>query len=206
MATMTPSRSRVFSLPNQLTASRFVLALVLFWLIAVERWGWCLAVFAVAAFTDWLDGYLARRQNLTSTLGRLLDPLVDKVLMGGTYICLLPMGAREGWLAPWMVTVVVARELVITGLRSYVEQQGVKFGADWLGKLKMVLQCGAVFAVFTWLVLKQTETPPWSDPLAGWCAHIRDGFIWAMVTATLLSGVQYLVKAATALNVDTWRS
>ena len=105
-----------------------------------------------------------------------------------------------------MVTVVVARELVITGLRSYVEQQGVKFGADWLGKLKMVLQCGAVFAVFTWLVLKHTDTPPWSDPLAGWCAHIRDGFIWAMVVTTLLSGVQYLFKAATALSPDTWRS
>jgi CDP-diacylglycerol--glycerol-3-phosphate 3-phosphatidyltransferase len=206
MATMTPSRSRVFSLPNQLTASRFVLALVLFWLIAEEHWAWCLAVFAVAAFTDWLDGYLARRQNLTSTLGRLLDPLVDKVLMAGTFIYLLAARENDGWLAPWMVTVVVARELVITGLRSYVEQQGVKFGADWLGKLKMVLQCGAVFAVFTWLVLKHTDTPPWSDPLAGWCAHIRDGFIWAMVVTTLLSGVQYLFKAATALSPDTWRS
>jgi CDP-diacylglycerol--glycerol-3-phosphate 3-phosphatidyltransferase len=206
MATMTPSRSRVFSLPNQLTAGRFVLALVLFGLIGGEYWVCCLVVFAVAAFTDWLDGYLARRQNLTSTLGRLLDPLVDKVLMGGTYICLLPKGYAEGWLFPWMVTVVVARELVITGLRSYVEQQGVKFGADWLGKLKMVLQCGAVFAIFTWLVLLETNTKPWSDPLAGWCAHIRDGFIWAMVIVTLLSGVQYVFKAATALNADTWRS
>src|SRR5437660_3562905 len=149
MATMTPRRPPpVFSLPNQLTAARFVLAVVLFGLIAVQAWGWCLAVFAVAAFTDWLDGYLARTQNLTSTLGRILDPLVDKVLMCGTYIALLPQGCQEGWLMPWMVIVVVARELLITGLRSYLETLGAHFGADWLGKFKMGLQCAAVFAIF----------------------------------------------------------
>jgi CDP-diacylglycerol---glycerol-3-phosphate 3-phosphatidyltransferase len=202
MATVTPSRrQQVFNLPNQLTAARFVLAVVLFGLIAWESWLWCLVVFAVAAFTDWLDGYLARRQGLTSTLGRILDPLVDKVLMCGTYICLLPLGSKEGegWLLPWMVTVVVARELVITGLRSYVEQFGTKFGADWLGKLKMGLQCAAVFAIFTALLLQQAA---WSEVLARWCAHLRDGLIWAMIVATLLSGVQYLWKAATLLNAE----
>src|SRR6516225_6671680 len=153
MATLLPStrpapRPPVFNLPNQLTASRFVLALVLFVLIRYESWGWCLGVFAVAAFTDWLDGFLARRQNLTSTLGRNLDPLVDKVLMCGTYVFLLPIGEREGWLLPWMVTVVVARELVITSLRSYLETMGARFGADWLGKVKMGLQCSAIIAIF----------------------------------------------------------
>jgi CDP-diacylglycerol--glycerol-3-phosphate 3-phosphatidyltransferase len=200
MATLTPSRPpQVFNLPNQLTAARFVLAIVLFALIALESWLWCLIVFALAAFTDWLDGYLARRQGLTSTLGRLLDPLVDKVLMCGTYVFLLPLGNREGWLLPWMVTVVVARELVITGLRSWVEQFGAKFGADWLGKLKMGLQCAAVFAVFTALLLQQAA---WSATLTRWCAHLRDGLIYAMLAATLLSGVQYLWKAATLLNSD----
>jgi CDP-diacylglycerol--glycerol-3-phosphate 3-phosphatidyltransferase len=199
MATVTPSRrQQVFNLPNQLTAARFVLAIVLFELIYLERWEWCLVVFAVAALTDWLDGYLARRQGLTSTLGRMLDPLVDKVLMCGTYVFLLPLGYQQGWLLPWMVTVVVARELVITGLRSYVEQYGAKFGADWLGKLKMGLQCAAVFAIFTTPLL-----PPWSQALAVWCAHLRDGLIYAMIAATLLSGGQYLWKAATLLNTDT---
>ncbi len=202
MATVTPSRrQQVFNLPNQLTASRFVLALVLFALIAERLWLWCLVVFAAAAVTDWLDGYLARRQGLTSTLGRILDPLVDKVLMCGTYVFLLPLGNSEGWLLPWMVTVVVARELVITGLRSYVEQFGAKFGADWLGKLKMGLQCAAVFAVFTTLLLQQQEA--WAETLARWCAHLRDGLIYAMIVATLLSGLQYLGKAATLLNSET---
>ena len=117
-----------------------------------------------------------------------------KIIVGAP---MLPLGSAAGWLLPWMVTVVVARELVITGLRSYVEQYGTKFGADWLGKLKMGLQCAAVFAIFITPLL-----PPWSETLAAWCAHLRDGLIYAMLVATLLSGGQYLWKAATLLNTD----
>src|SRR5438876_6613740 len=161
MATLTPTRPPVFNLPNQLTATRLVLALVLFALIAWESWVGCILVFAVAALTDWLDGYLARKQGLTSTLGRNLDPLVDKVLICGAYIFLLPFGLKDGWLLPWMVTVVVARELIITGLRSFMENLGAKFGADWLGKIKMVLQCAALFAIFV-----AQKAPEWSDEAA----------------------------------------
>src|SRR5262245_54756633 len=117
MATMSPTRSPVYNLANQLTAARLVLAGVLFVLIGLEVWLWCLLVFAAAAVTDWLDGYVARKQGLISPLGRNFDPLVDKVLVCGAYIFLLPQGAKDGWLLPWMVTVVVARELIITGLR-----------------------------------------------------------------------------------------
>jgi CDP-diacylglycerol--glycerol-3-phosphate 3-phosphatidyltransferase len=200
MATMTPSRHPlVLNLPNQLTAGRFVLALVLFGLIAMQTWGWCLMVFAVAAFTDWLDGYLARSQNLTSTLGRILDPLVDKVLMCGTYIALLPQGSQEGWLMPWMVIVVVARELLITGLRSYLETLGAHFGADWLGKFKMGLQCAAVFAIFgTPLIRDWFGSLP---PLCQGVGYVRTGLIYAMVLITLLSGLQYLWKAATLFRI-----
>jgi CDP-diacylglycerol--glycerol-3-phosphate 3-phosphatidyltransferase len=192
MATLSPTkRPPIFNLPNQLTAARFVLALVLFGLIAVERWGWCLAVFVVAAFTDWLDGYLARKQGLTSTLGRNLDPLVDKVLTCGAYVFLLPLGAREGWLLPWMVTVVVARELVITSLRSYLETMGARFGADWLGKVKMGLQCAAIIAIFV-----AAMGPEWWTWLPGFLAFVRDVLIYAMLVFTTLSGLQYLWKAA----------
>jgi CDP-diacylglycerol--glycerol-3-phosphate 3-phosphatidyltransferase len=195
MATVTPSRrSPVFSLPNQLTFARAGLAVVLFALIAHERWGWCLAVFAVAAFTDWLDGYLARAHNLGTALGRVLDPLVDKVLMCGTYVSLLPLGYKGGWLVPWMITVVVARELIITGLRGYLESAGAVFGADWLGKIKMGLQCAAVIAVFVALL-----TPP-PSPAAAFFGWVRDGLIWAMLAATILSGLQYLWRAAVLLR------
>jgi CDP-diacylglycerol--glycerol-3-phosphate 3-phosphatidyltransferase len=196
MATMTPpQRPRIWNLPNQLTASRFVLALVLFGLIAAERWLWCLIVFIVAAFTDWLDGYLARKQNLMSTLGRILDPLVDKVLMCGVYICLLPFGVEGEWLQPWMVTVVVARELVITGLRSWMEGHGARFGADWLGKFKMGLQCAAAIAVFVAFL-----APEFMAPASAFFEGVRNILIGAMTVVTLLSGLQYVWKAAMLLN------
>lgn len=199
MATLTPSRPPVFNLPNQLTAARLGLAIVLFVLIANEsipgNWLWCLLVFALAALTDWLDGYLARRQGLTSTLGRNLDPLVDKVLTCGAYIFLLPV--TESGLVPWMVTVVVARELIITGLRSFLEQQGAVFGADWLGKLKMGLQCAALFAIFVYLEVHDADL---ADLVRTGLIIVRDGLIYAMLAATALSGAQYLWRAALLLK------
>ena len=198
--TPTPTRPAVLNLPNALTASRFVLALVLFILIERKLWLACLGVFVLAAFTDWLDGYLARKQGLVSTLGRNLDPLVDKVLVCGAYIFLLPGGEREGWLQSWMVTVVVARELVITGLRSFMESHGAtKFGADWLGKVKMVLQCAALIAIFVTLeaTARLSETPAWME----WT---RDACIWAMLASTLLSGLQYLWRAGALLRSDSY--
>ena len=149
MATMTPPRqpATVFNLPNQLTTSRLVLAVVLFGLIHLESWAWCLVVFALAALTDWLDGYLARLQGLTSSLGRILDPLVDKVLMCGAFIFLLPVGSRDGWLSPWMVVLIVSREFLITGLRSYLESLGVRFGADRLARLKFCMKSRSPCAI-----------------------------------------------------------
>jgi CDP-diacylglycerol---glycerol-3-phosphate 3-phosphatidyltransferase len=193
---MTKRRPSAFNLPNQLTASRFVLGLVLFVLIHLGLWIACIVVFALAAVTDWLDGYLARKQGLVSTLGRNLDPLVDKVVVCGSYIFLLPVDGSG--LTAWMVTVVVARELIITGLRGFMENRGATFGADWLGKAKMVLQCAALFAIF--VVLQAGE---WQvERLAIWNL-IRDGLIWMMLIATALSGLQYLVRAANILKMDS---
>ena len=191
MATMTPPRqpATVFNLPNQLTTSRLVLAVVLFGLIHLESWAWCLVVFALAALTDWLDGYFARLHGLTSSLGRILDPLVDKVLMCGAFIFLLPVGSLGGWLTPWMVVLVVSREFLITGLRSYLESLGVRFGADRLGKVKMTLQCAAVIAIFLCL-----HTP------TDWLGWVRDGLIYAMLAVTLVSGVQYIARGVMILR------
>jgi CDP-diacylglycerol--glycerol-3-phosphate 3-phosphatidyltransferase len=193
MATSTPPKlAAIFSLPNQLTTSRLVLSVVLFVLIAVESWVWCLVVFFLAALTDWLDGYLARLQGQTSALGRVLDPLVDKVLICGAFIFLLPHGIgpqdEPAWLTPWMVTVVVAREFLITGLRGWLESVGVRFGADWLGKIKMTLQCAALVAIFVALY-----TP---GPTLG---LIRLVLVYAMLAATILSGLQYVLRGTLIL-------
>jgi CDP-diacylglycerol--glycerol-3-phosphate 3-phosphatidyltransferase len=194
MATATREPS-VFNLPNQLTMSRLVLGVVLFGLIEWGRalgdgaagvWVACILVFAVAAVTDWLDGYVARLQGLATSLGRQLDPLVDKVVVCGAYIFLLPMEAQTG-LSAWMVTVVVGRELIITGVRNFLESGGARFGADWMGKVKMTLQCATLIAIFVVLAVADT---------AGILVWIRDILLYAMVVATVLSGVQYLWRAA----------
>jgi CDP-diacylglycerol--glycerol-3-phosphate 3-phosphatidyltransferase len=195
MAITTSKEPPVFNLPNQLTFLRLVLAVVLFFLIASESWTWCVLVFAVAALTDWLDGYLARKQGITSTLGRNLDPLVDKVLICGAYIFLVPVAGAG--LLPWMATLVVARELIITSLRGYLESQGARFGADWLGKIKMVLQCAALIAIFVDL-----EVAGCCPAQSAWISPLRVAFIYAMLLATALSGLQYLWRAALLLRSD----
>ncbi len=191
-ATATPPKQPpVFNLPNQLTAGRLVLGVILFVLIEHHQWLWCIAIFALAAFTDWLDGYVARLQGITSTLGRNLDPLVDKVVVCGAYIFLLEHD--ESGLTPWMVVIVVSRELIITGLRSFLENLGANFGAEWLGKIKMVLQCAALFAIFLALYEENQPVFMWG----------RDILVWAMLIATALSGLQYLWKAFALLNKDS---
>ncbi len=195
MATVSPGRPPVFNLPNQLTAARLVLAIVLFVLITQSYWVGCVLVFVAAAITDWLDGYLARKQGLVSTLGRNFDPLVDKVLICGAYTFLLPVPGSG--LTAWMVTLVVARELLITSLRSFLENQGAVFGADWLGKIKMVLQCAALIAVFVAL-----KVPDWAAEASVFFDLVRDGLVYAMLVATALSGLQYLWKAAALLKPE----
>src|SRR5205807_614559 len=107
-------------------------------------------------------------------------PLVDKVLICGAFIFLVPVD-RAG-IEPWMVTVVVGRELIITSLRSFLENRGATFGADWLGKVKMVLQCAALFAIFLALQLPEDRL----------MLFTQTALIYAMLVATALSGFQYL--------------
>lgn len=185
-----PDVPRIWNLPNMLTTARLGLAVVLFVLISMESWASAMVVFAVAAVTDWLDGFLARRQGLTSAFGRNFDPLVDKVLVCGAFIFLLPVAGAG--LHAWMVTLIVGRELVITGLRSFFESQSAKFGADWLGKLKMVLQCAALLAILLGLAIRTSDGS--AIPTA--FDSLRLGLIWAMLVATAASGIQYLWRAA----------
>jgi CDP-diacylglycerol--glycerol-3-phosphate 3-phosphatidyltransferase len=189
MAIISPPRPPVFNVPNQLTAARLGLGLVLFLLIFLQQWIACIGVFALAAFSDWLDGYIARKQGISSTLGRILDPLVDKVLICGGYTFLIPLANEGSNVHPWMVTVVLSRELIITSLRSFMENMGATFGADWLGKVKMGLQCAALFAIFVAL--------QWDEVFFAW---VRDILIYAMLAATALSGLQYLWRAFALLK------
>ncbi len=130
---------RFWNVPNTLTTSRLALAICVFVLVDYEQYAWALAVFILAAVTDALDGYFARLLNQDTPIGRQLDPLIDKVIVSGCYIYLATIPGTG--VMPWMVTVIVVREMLIQGLRSHLEGQGQPFGARTAGKLKTVVQC-----------------------------------------------------------------
>jgi CDP-diacylglycerol--glycerol-3-phosphate 3-phosphatidyltransferase len=128
------------NLPNALTISRiFLVPLLLVVLLTgdfPDREVWGLLVFLAAAMTDYLDGYLARKRSQVTRLGKLLDPIADKILISAALVALVEMG-----LAPaWMVIIVVGREFAVTGLRSIASAEGVTISASRLGKYKMVSQ------------------------------------------------------------------
>ena len=189
MATTSKSttESSVYTLPNQISAGRLVLAVVLFVLLAFDQMAWGLIVFVIAASTDALDGYVARRYAQVSTLGRILDPFVDKVVVLGAFIFLLPL--QGAGVKAWMVTVIVARELLVTALRGYLERQGADFSASFSGKLKMVLQCVAI----GWVLLYLAAFVGTDHEL--WASWVRDVLNWLAVLVTIASGGIYLRRA-----------
>ena len=185
-------RQVVFSLPNQLTWGRLGLTVVLFVLLAWQWYLTALAVFLVAVSTDWLDGYLARRLNLVSTLGRILDPFADKLLICGTYVFLVadPTPGFAAFFQPWMAVVILGRELLVTALRSFLEQQGKDFSAQWSGKLKMVFQslaAGVGIYVLHRLQAGETLSVFWKVGL--------HGLVWTALGLTVYSGAGYINRA-----------
>lgn len=177
---------RIATVPNLLSLARLVLAIVFF--VAVERQMHLPAfwLFVVAASTDWVDGWYARRFDQVSRLGRIFDPLVDKVIVCGAYVLLAAAGTA---IAPWMAVVVTVRELLVTAIRAEMEKAGHDFSAAMSGKLKMVLQCVAVA-----LVLGDRA---WPGLTAGGLslAEAATWISWAAVVATVWSGLEYVVAA-----------
>jgi len=176
---------RVWTVPNVLSAARLVISVACFVAIEQRAWGWGLGLFLVAASTDWVDGWWARRFGQVSRLGRIFDPLVDKVLVCGAFVLLAARGEGAA-IAPWMAVVVVVRELVVTAVRAEMERMGHDFSAGLSGKLKMVLQCAAVGL--------ELAARTWPDTEIGVRAAAA-GVAWAAVAATAWSGIEYLAKA-----------
>jgi len=185
------AREQVFNVPNQLTSLRLALSLVLFVLIAFEYYLASAVVFAVAAGTDWLDGYWARKYGQVTNLGRILDPFVDKIIVCGTFIFLA--AAPGSGVQAWMVVVIVGRELLVTALRSFLEGEGADFSAKMSGKLKMALQCLA--ALLSLIALAQPVGQA-SEQLELAVAVA----VWAAVALTIYSGAAYVLRAIALLR------
>lgn len=195
------------NLPNQITTARFVMAIV--FLVLLDRFDinqqaqhvWIMDVafvlFVVAALSDILDGHLARKYDQITAFGRILDPFVDKVLVVGAFMLFLgnnfidkSSGFSATGLEAWMVLIIVSRELLVSGLRGFSEAGGKAFGANWWGKIKMLLQSITVGWVLTSLGrLRDIE----------WVLTGRTILIWVMVGFTAISVIAYLMASRKAL-------
>lgn len=180
------SRSEVVNVPNLLTAARLVLSIVVFALIAAGAFLPALISFVVAASTDWVDGYWARKYGQVTKLGRMFDPFVDKIIICGTFIFLAAV--PQSGLGAWMAVVVVGRELLVTALRSAVEGRGGDFSANMAGKLKMVFQCLAVVASLLFLRFGHR-------PEAQRFALLVPAAAWIAIVSTVYSGSLYVTAA-----------
>ena len=177
---------RSLNVPNLITLSRLVLSIVLFAMISFgTSWIAAAVVFVVAATTDALDGYIARKYGLITTLGRIMDPFVDKIIVCGAFLFLL-VEPNSGVNA-WMVLIVFSREMFITSLRSFLEQYGRDFSAAWSGKIKMTLQCVAVTASLLSLDADFAAQPKF--------LMLRDVILWITIAVTLYSGIEYTYRA-----------
>ena len=169
--------------PNGLTLIRIAaipLIIVLFSFPSIRFMTFIAAlVFSGAAFTDYLDGLLARRQGKVTFLGKALDPVADKLLTSSAFIML----TAHGWVPAWMVCVIVGRELAITGLRSVIAGKGLDISASRLGKLKTGFQIAAIIPLMM------------HYPILGLdCQAVGQTLMWAALGFTIWSGVDYFIK------------
>jgi CDP-diacylglycerol---glycerol-3-phosphate 3-phosphatidyltransferase len=206
------------NLPNLLTLLRLVLAGVFFVVLNQYRYEFprgephtaiifcSIVLFSLAAITDVLDGYLARKWHVESRFGRIMDPFCDKILVIGAFMMLagprfiipdkppnplLSLNMVSG-VYPWMVVIILARELLVTGIRGEMEGQGTRFGANLFGKLKMILQS---------LVIPLVLLLVWIDPVQHkWAGWTRDVLVYATILVTVLSGWPYIVAARKSMK------
>jgi CDP-diacylglycerol---glycerol-3-phosphate 3-phosphatidyltransferase len=173
------------NIPNALTVTRIFLVPLLVVVLLTKFEGRMIlgvrkelvgaAIFGLASLTDWLDGYLARRQHQVTSLGQVMDPLADKLLTSAAFLALVQMG-----LAPaWMVAIIIGRELAVTGLRNRAYHRGIAMPASSLGKIKMVAQVVAILA----LILADVYLPGF--------LIIGRAALWIVVVLALVSAADY---------------
>jgi CDP-diacylglycerol--glycerol-3-phosphate 3-phosphatidyltransferase len=190
------------NIPNQITLGRLVLTIVFFGLLSfyspadTER-QWiltaCFWLFLVAALGDVLDGWVARTWKQVTSFGRISDPVVDKVMICGAFAFFASSvfydpqtQANISFVQPWMVVVILLRELLVSAIRSFSEAQGASFAATWVGKLKMFVQSTTVCVVL--------GVQAWYPETLAWL-RIQETCVWLTVIVTALSIIAYVRRA-----------
>ena len=199
-------------IPNALTVGRLALAAVFFVMLGLYQFegrgdptflNIAFAIYLIAAATDFLDGYLARKWAVTSAFGRIVDPFCDKILVLGSFTFfagknfIVPDSAGVGHevvvrtitgVYPGVVVILLARELFVTTLRSVRETAGTPFGAAFAGKLKMTVQAVTIGVILTYVNYFEGARPD----VEWWARMVRDTCIWATLIVTVWSGLVYL--------------
>lgn len=164
--------------PNKLTLTRVIMIplFVIFYLYNITAFSNAIAtiIFVAAFFTDWLDGYLARKNNQVSNFGKIMDPLADKVLVAAAMVCL----NFSGIVSPWITIIVLAREFTVSGIRIAAAAEGNVVAASIWGKAKTMWQFIAITLAL--IILKKTL--------------LVDICMWINLALTLISGVDYILK------------
>ena len=185
------------NLPNKLTVSRLILTA--FFLMALlfdfpYHYTVALVLFVAASLTDLFDGIIARRRNLLTDFGKLMDPLADKVLICSAFIAFIELD----WMPAWMVILIVARELAITGLRLLAASKNLVLAAERQGKNKTISQITAIIALLVthshadWGIVGQLFAFEIADQ--AWAWWVAEASKWVAVSLTALSGFLYLWK------------
>ncbi len=184
------------NLPNKLTASRFLLTVALL-LVMFSQVRYhetvALVLFCLAGVTDYLDGQIARRRQLITNFGILMDPLADKIMVCSAFIAFVGMH----WLPAWMAVVVVARELAITGLRLLAASKNVVLAAEGFGKHKTLSQITAIIAIF--VLHAYGDWDAFGRAVCGgqingqsWVVWFSEAAKWLAILLTFTSGALYL--------------
>ncbi len=171
------------NIPNLLTFLR--VAMIPLFVLAflsenISSW-FALAIFVIAAITDALDGYIARKQNIVTDLGKLMDPLADKLMVMSAFICFTAAGV----LHPAVTIIIMSREFLVTGLRSIASSKGRVIAADIWGKLKTISQDTAAIVILVW------KCSPIFPNLLSVIAY---ACVWIMTLLTIFSAVNYCIK------------
>ncbi len=169
------------NLPNKLTMGR-IFAIPVFIVVFMLDFRYLAGIiFILAAVTDMLDGHIARKHNLVTNFGKLMDPLADKLLVMSALVCL----AQVGDVAGWMVIVILGREFIITGMRQVAAAQGIVIAAGATGKIKTILQMIAI----PLLILEN-----WPFTALGVNIPADVIFLWLALIMTIVSGTEYIMK------------
>ncbi|HWW14451.1 MAG TPA: CDP-diacylglycerol--glycerol-3-phosphate 3-phosphatidyltransferase [Candidatus Dormibacteraeota bacterium] len=197
------------NLPNSITFVRILCIPLLIWILSTSRFGsahgekelLASALFIAASITDGIDGYLARRRGQITTMGILLDPLADKMLIASAYITLVQF--NPSLVPAWIAVIVIGREFLVSGLRGIAASEGFTIEASELGKFKMVVQIVSVVAVI--LDHRWKEWPLFGSYFfpVHWIAW---GAIWFMVCLSLISAIDYFAAFWSKIDRQVVRS